>query len=274
MPFPSDPPRLSNRRAVLAATVKGEWERYRRSSKEAVTAYLAAGAALCEAREGAERGEWGAFLRAAGIEARTARNMMRLARAGVDAEFVSASGGVAAVLESLRAGARFGAGAPHSPDYYTPADLLAVARRAMGGGFDLDPASTPRANEVVQAARIYTEAEDGLAMPWRADRLWLNPPYAAGVVGRWVGKLLAAVRAGDVREACLLLNAVVDTAYGQDAMAAAGAVFFPRGRVKFWGPGAKGTGAQTGQMICYFGPAPYEFAREFGAAGIVWTRRR
>ena len=95
-------PRLSNFLSALAADVAGHVSAYRRSSLDAHRAYLAAGAKLVEARGECRRGEWGPFLQAAGVEGRTARNMMMLARAGLRAEDVTDRGGVQASIDALR----------------------------------------------------------------------------------------------------------------------------------------------------------------------------
>ena len=92
----------SNYLTVAAAEVRDELATYKRSSHAAHTAYLAAGAKLVEAREVAQRGEWGPFLAACGVESRTAQNMMQLARTGLSAEQVTDHGGVRGALESLR----------------------------------------------------------------------------------------------------------------------------------------------------------------------------
>ena len=93
---------MTNRQSHLADVVRGAVERFRRGSVEAHRAYLEAAAALVEARDGAKRGQWGPFIEAAGVDERTARNMMRLARAGVKPETVSAFGGVKAMLDWLK----------------------------------------------------------------------------------------------------------------------------------------------------------------------------
>lgn len=95
-------PRLSNFLSVLAGEVADAAAAYKRSSLEAHGAYLRAGAKLVEARGMCRRGEWGPFLQAAGVEPRTARNMMQLDRAGLTAEDLSARGGVQASLDALR----------------------------------------------------------------------------------------------------------------------------------------------------------------------------
>ena len=96
-------PALSNFLTVLAVEIAGEVAAYKRSSTAAHVAYLSAGRKLFDARENAPRGQWAPFLAACGgVEPRTARNMMALARAGLTADDVTAAGGVRAALESLR----------------------------------------------------------------------------------------------------------------------------------------------------------------------------
>ena len=99
-------PALSNYLTMLAVEVAGQIAVYKRSSTAANRAYLTAGAKLLEAREMAPHGQWATFLEACGIETRTARNMMTLARAGLSADDVTAAGGVRGALESLREAAK------------------------------------------------------------------------------------------------------------------------------------------------------------------------
>ncbi len=75
-------PLQSNLLLSLAADVHEAVQRFKRSSLESFEAYLTAGGKLVEARGECRRGQWGPFIEAAGVDARTARDMMTLARAG------------------------------------------------------------------------------------------------------------------------------------------------------------------------------------------------
>jgi len=53
------------------------------------------------------------------------------------------------------------------------------------GKFDLDPCGNdPRPWDT--ASVTYTEADDGLKLPW-FDRVWLNPPFHRFQIAAWNG---------------------------------------------------------------------------------------
>lgn len=64
-----------------------------------------------------------------------------------------------------------------SPEWYTPSPFVEAARLVMGS-IDLDPASHEEANWRVKAAKYYTEADNGLMLPWGGN-VFLNPPGGA-----------------------------------------------------------------------------------------------
>lgn len=150
-------------------------------------------------------------------------------------------------------------------EWYTPAEYIEAARRVMGD-IDLDPASSHKANEIVQAEVIYTADDDGLALPWRG-RVWMNPPYAAELITRFASKMVDHVRGGDVQEAVILVNNATETGWFCQLIDVATAVVFPRSRVKFWQPNGSLGAPLQGQAIIYAGSKPDEFLyhfRDFG----------
>jgi DNA N-6-adenine-methyltransferase (Dam) len=60
-----------------------------------------------------------------------------------------------------------------------------LAEEFAPGGFDLDPAATPGN---AKAPRFFTADDDGLAQPWHARAVWLNPPYGKTSTPRWLAK--------------------------------------------------------------------------------------
>ena len=93
-----------------------------------------------------------------------------------------------------------------SVEHFTPHDVVDRARRLLGG-IDLDPASCPKANEIVRAERIFTKDDDGLSRRW-LGRVWCNPP-GGKIAGKSLAKLfweklVASWLARDVSEACFL----------------------------------------------------------------------
>jgi len=62
-----------------------------------------------------------------------------------------------------------------SAEHFTPPDVVNRARSVLGG-FDLDPATTERANaHIVRAEAFHTAATNGYLTPW-SGRTFLNPP--------------------------------------------------------------------------------------------------
>lgn len=136
-------------------------------------------------------------------------------------------------------------------EWYTPPDIIERARRAMGG-IDLDPASSAKANEVVQAKNFYAEADDGLAHDW-AGRVWLNPPFKSPLVRQFIEKLLDSP---SITAAVVVTNNATETRWGQKLLQAATRVCLPSKRIRFLRPdGTPGTPLQ-GQMVCALGDVP------------------
>lgn len=151
-------------------------------------------------------------------------------------------------------------------EWYTPESYVKAAADVTGG-IDLDPASSDTANTVVNAAKFYDREADSLTKGWHG-RVFMNPPYAAKLIGRFADKLIAELENGHVTEAIVLLNNATETGWGQTLFGQAAALVFPAGRVKFWQPDeSRGSTPLQGQMVLYFGDNPHRFCARFGTFG-------
>lgn len=161
-----------------------------------------------------------------------------------------------------------------SNEWYTPAEFLEAAREVMGG-IDLDPASSAAANDVVKAARIFTEADDGLAHAW-SGRVWLNPPYGRTEVdGKersaqavWTERLVDEHAEGRVEQACCMVTAKTAEAWFQPLWDFP--LCFIAGRVSFRpGSGQDESQNPQGQVVMYLGERTEAFERAFGGFGRI-----
>ena len=155
-------------------------------------------------------------------------------------------------------------------EWYTSATIIDAARAVMGG-IDLDPASCAHAQAAVRASRYFDAAANGLVQEW-AGRVWLNLPYARGLVNEFVNKIVASPA---VTHAIVLANNATETQWGAVLLQASAAVCFPTGRVHFDQGDSLSTGAPVqGQMLVGMGPEldRNAFIERFGMFGPVFIR--
>ena len=142
-------------------------------------------------------------------------------------------------------------------DWMTPTYVLAPARLTMGG-IDLDPASSPLANQTVKAKNIFTEIENGLNQPW-FGRVWLNWPYGRRENKLWSAKILTEIDAGRIEQICFICYASTSEAWYQTLL------HIPRidiaGRVPFIDPETGEPASQNvkGSSLFYWGPEVHTF---------------
>lgn len=126
-------------------------------------------------------------------------------------------------------------------EWLTPPEILSAL-----GPFDLDPCA-PINRPWDMAARHYTVADNGLALPWEG-RVWLNPPYGQET-GKWLERLSMH------RNGIALIFARTETdmfhRWGWDC---ADAMLFLRGRLHFHnvkGERAKANAGGPSVLIAY-----------------------
>lgn len=154
-----------------------------------------------------------------------------------------------------------------SNEWWTPAEYIQAVREVMGE-IDLDPASTPEANKIVGAKRIFTEDDDGLSQDW-TGRVFLNPPWGK-LCREFVARLYEFLGSG-VDEAVVLVNSnSADTDWFQPLFN--GVMCFTDHRIDFNSPEEKATSSTHGSCFIYFGPHDKQFAAAFEKFGNVVRR--
>jgi phage N-6-adenine-methyltransferase len=177
------------------------------------------------------------------------------------------------VIAYLGAGAYLAATAAPRP-FYTQAGNSSVHHRwttprallaslyAVFGTFDLDPCS-PTANRrkaPVRARMHFTEADNGLALPWHG-LVFVNPPYGREI-RQWVHKARAEVTEGRAGPVAALLPARTDTLWWHREIAGSAHIVLIRGRLSF----GDGTPAPFPSALVIWGAGPQHIAalkREF-----------
>lgn len=153
-------------------------------------------------------------------------------------------------------------------EWYTPSEYAGAARRVMGK-IDLDPASSKIANRIIKADTFYTKDDDGLSKRW-IGRVWMNPPYASELIGKFTEKIVQHYVEKDIDEALVLVNNATDTAWFQTILEQASAVCFTKGRIRFIDANGNPSGAPLqGQAILYLGKNIKKFSQEFSTFGAV-----
>ena len=155
---------------------------------------------------------------------------------------------------------------PDSCEWFTPAAIVEAARLTMGG-IDLDPASSAKANLIVQAEQFYTIYDDGLKHQWFGN-VWMNHPFSRKGNRLWIAKLLEEVTSRRTRHACCITYACTSEKWFQPLLKQPQCYLYPR--TNYLLPdGSVKRGVTKGSVVTYFGPNEDRFAIEFEALGTI-----
>lgn len=153
-------------------------------------------------------------------------------------------------------------------EYYTDPRIIDAARRVMGS-IELDPFSSPRANEAIKAERIFTKADDGFVQVWDCETLWMNHPFSRDNNPRAVAKITAGFALSTIRRsACMICFAATSERWFQPLTNYAQCYLAPRTNY-FLPDGTKKRGVLKGSVVTYFGDNLAEFANAFRHLGHV-----
>lgn len=151
---------------------------------------------------------------------------------------------------------------PVTTTWMTPPEVI----HALGGAesFDLDPC-TIADRPWPTARRHISLPEDGLTTAWEG-RVWLNPPYTTGEIGRWLRKLADH----DVGTALIFARTETDAFHAQVWGRAAGLLFL-HGRLHFHFPDGRRAPANSGapSVLCAYGADDLERLADSGLDGAL-----
>ncbi len=130
----------------------------------------------------------------------------------------------------------------------TPPDLLEKISHVLGS-IDLDPCAHPQSK--VHASTSYYVEDDGLAQPWRARTIYINPPYSSAA--EFMRKAHQTWKAGHCKTVLALLQVQMHHHWVHEYLVGSADIFFLRGRIAFDRIGKPSNPAPFGNMVVIFG---------------------
>ncbi|MGB5445461.1 MAG: DNA N-6-adenine-methyltransferase [Psychromonas sp.] len=154
--------------------------------------------------------------------------------------------------------------------WFTPEKYTKMVREVLGG-IDLDPFSSAVGNQYVQANRYITVEEDAFEQVWFENKgsVFMNPPYARGLVNRAISAFISYWKAHHITEAIILVNNATETQWFQNALKSSSAICLPSRRIAFENNDGKHVSSNTrGQVFLYFGDNSAHFKDVFNRIGV------
>jgi phage N-6-adenine-methyltransferase len=149
-----------------------------------------------------------------------------------------------------------------SNEYGTSPRIIEPLKYAVGGEFDLDPATNKKLTHI--AKKYYTKEDDGLDSPW-FDRVFVNPPYSREKK-KWVAKAREEVKKDRVEFIVFLCRGDSSTDWWHGLFEDASHVCFLDSRMKFIGANSS---ARFPSHIFVLGDAPSKLLDELDKLGAV-----
>jgi phage N-6-adenine-methyltransferase len=128
-----------------------------------------------------------------------------------------------------------------SNEWYTPRTLI----DKLNIKFDLDPATSEKANTIIKAKKIFTIHDNGLEQDWGTNNLiWLNPPYGKYTY-EWLYKGLEETK-NNKNEIAVLVFSRTDTRWFHDLAIKYDQICFIEKRLRFIRPDTMKSGSSAG----------------------------
>ena len=145
-------------------------------------------------------------------------------------------------------------------EWYTPPEIF----EALGCRFTLDPASPGQVKVPwIPASRHYVKEDNGLLLPWHG-RVWLNPPYGAGM-SKWLYKMACH------GNGLVLVFARTSTQWFHEYVNQADGVCFLSKKVYFLKEGVKKGNPGTGSIMLAFGQENVDILKKSGLGTMMIT---
>lgn len=159
-----------------------------------------------------------------------------------------------------------------SDAWFTPPLYIASVKQALGH-IDLDPFSSEQANQTVGAAHFFSLKHSAFEHDWDVHpncRVFMNPPYSAGLCSRAISRFLQQWECGHFTEGIVLVNNATDTKWFKALAEKSNALCFTHHRISFWNADRKNISGNTrGQVFAYFGQNRERFKTVFQQHGLV-----
>lgn len=152
----------------------------------------------------------------------------------------------------------------NTPSWFTPLNYFLererrlIEARLIAGPFDLDPCGHPEApvsQEILRrGGMVFTSEENGLLRPWRGHRPFINAPFDAESMERFLGILRIWWERAEIAEAVVHCPAWTDRGWWHqhiepDRRAGRVVVWFEPGRQLYGWPGnPTGEGGDTAKF--------------------------